>query len=65
MFVVTAFLQGTLLFLAIYFEYFGPEKKEGRTHGADVVPDGSVEDHEDHQNDDQPSEDTPLLQRQL
>ena len=33
MFVVTAFLQGTLLFLAIYFEYFGPEK-EGQTHGA-------------------------------
>lgn len=64
-FVVTAFLQGTLLFLAIYFEYFGPEKKEGRTHGADVVPDGSMEDREDQQTDDQPSEDTPLLQRQL
>lgn len=59
MFVVTAFLQGTLLFLAIYFEYFGPEKKEARTHGADVPPNGSVEDREE-----QPDEVTPLLQRQ-
>lgn len=65
MFVVTAFLQGTLLFLAIYFEYFGPEKKERRTHSTDVAPNESLEDREDHQNDDQPSEDTPLLQRQL
>jgi len=64
-FVVTALLQGTLLFLAIYFEYFGPEKKEGQMHGADIVPNESLEDREDLQNDDQPSEDTPLLQRQL
>ena len=66
-FVVTACLQGTLLFLAVYFEYFGPERKETRLHDADNgAPNGSLEGVEDHQRepDDQPAEDTPLLQRQ-
>ena len=66
-FVVTACLQGTLLLLAVYFEYFGPERKEVRLHAADNgAPNGSLERVEDHQRepDDQPAEDTPLLQRQ-
>lgn len=67
MFVVTACLQGTLLLLAIYFEYFGPERKEVRLHAADNdALNGYLEGVEDHQRepDGQPAEDTPLLQRQ-
>lgn len=58
MFVVTAFLQGTLLLMAMYFEYWGPEKMEVDVHGSDVATNGSVEEQEG-----QPAEDTPLLQR--
>lgn len=57
-FVVTAFLQGTLLLMAMYFEYWGPEKMEVDVHGSDVATNGSVEEQEG-----QPAEDTPLLQR--
>lgn len=59
-FVVTAFLQGTLLLMAVYFEYWGPEKMEVDVHGSDIATNGSVEEHEQ---DGQPAEDTPLLQR--
>lgn len=72
--VVTACLQGTLLVMAIYFEYFGPDSK----------PNGSASEGPDEQDDqygafspggrevstrepvsgEQPSEETPLLQSQ-
>lgn len=68
--VVTACLQGTLLTMAIYYEYFGSNKKHEAGHrtgltqdvpngsngsGLDEGPQESVPVH-------QPSEDTPLLQ---
>lgn len=68
MLVVTACLQGTLLAMGIYFEYFGPESKQKAVHHADsdeaqngfseraesAVPALNAE----------PSEETPLLQSQ-
>lgn len=70
MFIVTAFFQGTLLVMAVYFEYFGPERKEARLRDADgqlgaaAVDGGQEETENQNEPDGQPSEDTPLLQRQ-
>lgn len=68
--VVTACLQGTLLVMAIYFEYFGPNSN--RKHRADENgassngaaserPETPVREPVDA---DRPSEETPLLQSQ-
>lgn len=68
--VVTACLQGTLLAMAIYFEYFGPNSN--RKHRADENgapsngaaserPETPVREPVDA---DRPSEETPLLQSQ-
>lgn len=56
MYVVTALLQGTLLVMGIYFEYFGPKK--------DILPRPVVrQDVNDQQpHEEEPSEQTPLLQ---
>ena len=59
-YVVTACLQGTLLTMAVYFEYFGPKKRESHHHGEDRMPDGVVEEERmDHRR--QVTEETPLL----
>ncbi|RJE20935.1 PQ loop repeat protein [Aspergillus sclerotialis] len=64
-YVVTACLQGTLLIMAVYFEYFGPKKKESHHHDNEA-PDGSLEEeeedraHADHHR--QATEETPLLE---
>ena len=63
-YVVTACLQGTLLVMAVYFEYFGPKKKESHHHGEEA-PDGSLEEDEDRAHADhhrQATEETPLLE---
>jgi uncharacterized protein with PQ loop repeat len=66
--VVTACLQGTLLTMAIYFEYFGSIKREagepavesGAPNGLAVADDAQQEiEHEER-----PTEETPLLQSQ-
>ncbi|KAJ5326697.1 hypothetical protein MYU51_001841 [Penicillium brevicompactum] len=74
--VVTACLQGTLLTMAIYFEYFGPNHKREAGHRADQSQDqsqdrdqdrdgfGSVEGTHGPVAVDRPSEETPLLQSQ-
>ncbi|EAW09626.1 PQ-loop repeat-containing protein [Aspergillus clavatus NRRL 1] len=59
--IVTACLQGTLLMLAIFFEYFGPSKQQDHHHGKDLPPNGADEGADEHR-DEQPSEETPLLQ---
>lgn len=69
--VVTACLQGTLLVMAIYFEYFGPHSNRkglhrtdengeanGTVHGRPQTPSREPVDV------DRPSEETPLLQSQ-
>ncbi|KAL2868288.1 PQ-loop repeat-containing protein [Aspergillus lucknowensis] len=60
--VVTAFLQGTLLVLSVFFEYFGPNK--GHSHGyrkdTATTPSGDGDEAQDEYN--IPYEDTPLLQ---
>lgn len=71
--VVTACLQGTLLTMAIYFEYFGPNNKREAGHRADFHDQGrdgdaqngfgSVGTHEPVAVN-RPSEETPLLQSQ-
>ncbi|KAJ5584509.1 uncharacterized protein N7459_004309 [Penicillium hispanicum] len=68
---VTASLQGTLLVMAIYFEYFGLNSRQKDFHRADEngVPNGdSSERPETPARDpvpaDRPSEETPLLQSQ-
>ena len=66
--VVTACLQGTLLAMAIYFEYFGPNNKRevGQLAGQNGAPNGSASAGESAQqepaHEEQPSEETPLLQ---
>lgn len=72
--VVTACLQGTLLVMAIYFEYFGPDSKRETVHQADQdgfingVAADSSERHTPSARDpmyaERPSEETPLLQSQ-
>lgn len=65
---VTACLQGTLLIMAVYFEYFGPKRKEShRSHrdGQDAMPNGSVDEERDDALADhrrEPTEETPLLE---
>ncbi|KAJ5135104.1 uncharacterized protein N7515_004382 [Penicillium bovifimosum] len=65
--VVTACLQGTLLMMAIYFEYFGPNKREaGEPAVANGAPNG-LADAEDAQQEpahERSTEETPLLQSQ-
>jgi uncharacterized protein with PQ loop repeat len=66
--VVTACLQGTLLTMAIYFEYFGPNnKREAGQHPDQDASNGSTL-GEGAQREpvpvDRPSEETPLLQSQ-
>lgn len=71
-FLVTACFQGVLLSMAVYFEYFGPERKEARLHDINgqtesLVPadaDGLQVHHQHGELDGPPAEDTPLLQRQ-
>lgn len=72
--VVTAFLQGTLLVMAIYFEYFGPDSK--RKGSTSEGPDEQVDQNGAFSSErpeiparepvsvEQPSEETPLLQSQ-
>ena len=69
--VVTACLQGTLLVMGIYFEYFGPESKQKAVHRADedAAQNGSASERleapaPEAVNAEQPSEETPLLQSQ-
>lgn len=69
--VVTACLQGTLLTMAIYFEYFGPNRKRQAGHYADQngTIDGSAGEGENLQpepaREERPTtEETPLLQSQ-
>ena len=62
-YVVTACLQGTLLVMAVYFEYFGPKKEESHHHGE--AADGSLEEEGDRNHADlhrQATEETPLLE---
>lgn len=63
--VVTACLQGTLLAMAIYFEYFGPnnKRKAGQHVDANGAPAPGDAQHE-HVHEERPSEETPLLQSQ-
>lgn len=61
--IVTACLQGTLLALAIFFEYFGPNKQRNHRHGKDLPPNDTGEGTEERDHE-QPSEETPLLQGQ-
>ncbi|KAL2361552.1 hypothetical protein RJZ56_005584 [Blastomyces dermatitidis] len=63
-YVVTALLQGTLLIMGIYFEYVNPSKAEtdvspGDAPGTESRANGIVA-HRDNEN--HPSEETPLLQ---
>jgi hypothetical protein len=64
--VVTACLQGTLLVMAIYFEYFGPSHKGivGHHVDEDGASNGAVpaDDRAEHEPLEGPSEETPLLQ---
>ncbi|KAJ5287548.1 hypothetical protein N7478_003234 [Penicillium angulare] len=67
--VVTACLQGTLLVMAIYFEYFGPDSKHkgsvSDTPGEQDQSDGHAATNEARPvSAEQPSEETPLLQSQ-
>lgn len=69
-FLVTACFQGALLSMAVYFEYFGSERKEARLRDVDgqtepLAPADGLEVHHDlSEHDGPPAEDTPLLQRQ-
>lgn len=68
--VVTACLQGTLLIMAIYFEYFGSHNKRevGQLGDQNGAPNGSAYAGESAQqepaHEERPSEETPLLQSQ-
>lgn len=68
--VVTACLQGTLLTMAIYFEYFGPNRKgKDRADENGAPPNGTVSERSETAapepvDAEQPSEETPLLQSQ-
>lgn len=64
-YVVTACLQGMLLIMAVYFEYFGPKKKESHHHGEHGLPAGLADEERedvsaDHRR--QTTEETPLLE---
>jgi hypothetical protein len=70
---VTASLQGTLLVMAIYFEYFGPDSKRKTVHQADqdgYTNGGRSDRSERHASAQEPiyaeraTEETPLLQSQ-
>lgn len=61
-YVVTACLQGTLLIMAVYFEYFGPKRKETHHHGEEAMPDGSIEGEGDQDPRRRATEETPLLE---
>ncbi|KAI9929124.1 hypothetical protein ASPWEDRAFT_169039 [Aspergillus wentii DTO 134E9] len=68
-YVVTACLQGTLLFLATYFEYVNPNPRRKEVHhhgGEEASPTAPVDIHNEQRRESngQPSEDTPLLQSQ-
>ncbi|KAJ6083311.1 hypothetical protein N7467_007446 [Penicillium canescens] len=64
--VVTACLQGSLLVMAIYFEYFGPNHKGVAGHHVDEngALNGAVpaDERAEHEPLERPSEETPLLQ---
>ncbi|KAL5338711.1 hypothetical protein BJX70DRAFT_191984 [Aspergillus crustosus] len=60
--IVTAFLQGMLLVLAVFFEYLGPNKGHSHDYDKDTARGQSAEDNEDQEDQDGPYEDTPLLQ---
>ncbi|PYH89817.1 PQ loop repeat protein [Aspergillus ellipticus CBS 707.79] len=65
--IVTAFLQGTLLALGIFFEFLGPTRGHSHDeHDKDAIPNGSAEEHgtQEEFDQDQPSEETPLLRDQ-
>ncbi|KAJ5601523.1 hypothetical protein N7510_011057 [Penicillium lagena] len=68
--VVTACLQGSLLTMAIYFEYFGPNRTRKAVHQADEngAPSGGAAEQESARQAavaaERPSEETPLLQSQ-
>ncbi|KAJ5591186.1 hypothetical protein N7450_005158 [Penicillium hetheringtonii] len=68
--VVTACLQGTLLTMAIYFEYFGPNRKgKDRADENGAPSNGTVSERSETAapepvDAEQPSEETPLLQSQ-
>ncbi|KAJ5382655.1 hypothetical protein N7517_000566 [Penicillium concentricum] len=67
--VVTACLQGTLLTMAIYFEYFGSKNKRevGQLADGNEAPNGSGAGESAQQesaHEERPSEETPLLQSQ-
>ncbi|KAL4810454.1 hypothetical protein BDV18DRAFT_57702 [Aspergillus unguis] len=59
--IVTACLQGTLLVLAVFFEYLGPNKGHSHDYDKDDVPSQSGERRESRDTDG-PYEETPLLQ---
>ncbi|KAL4873449.1 hypothetical protein BDV12DRAFT_159998 [Aspergillus spectabilis] len=60
--IVTAFLQGTLLVLAVFFEYLGPNKGHSHDFDKDTTHSQAGEGDEDQEDQDGPYEDTPLLQ---
>ncbi|CAI7662730.1 unnamed protein product [Penicillium discolor] len=68
--VVTACLQGTLLTMAIYFEYFGSNDKRefGQPANQNGAPNGSAltgeSAQQEYEHEERPSEETPLLQSQ-
>ncbi|RAK99746.1 PQ-loop repeat-containing protein [Aspergillus ibericus CBS 121593] len=64
--IVTACLQGTLLCLGVFFEFLGPNRGHTHEHDKDATANGSVEEHGQHEDfdQDQPSEETPLLRDQ-
>lgn len=71
MLVVTACLQGTLLAMAIYFEYFGPNgKQKQQTDETDAPSNGTGSERpetpaaRESADAERPSEETPLLQSQ-
>ncbi|KAI9372675.1 hypothetical protein BJX61DRAFT_428728 [Aspergillus egyptiacus] len=59
--IVTACLQGTLLVLAVFFEYLGPNKGHSHEYNKDHAPIMPAEEDEDQDGRDRPYEETPLL----
>jgi hypothetical protein len=60
--IVTAFLQGTLLVLSVFFEYLGPNKGHDHVYDSASVANRTGADNEGQDERDGPYEDTPLLQ---
>lgn len=60
--VVTAFLQGTLLVLSVFFEYLGPNKGHSHDYSKDAATTQPGHGDEAQNEQDVPYEDTPLLQ---